>query len=185
MSQEIGTSEITIKKLSPKTGSFVNFEIEREGWSLYRIEDRTLLRARFILTGVLMEGKLEEMVEQLKPGQKPKLGLFLRSRRVFTAESPLELRGNPDSKAYTTTELKSSITNEDMDFETIREVWNLYKLENGITLKARLSAVTINKTNKFESAGMPIYTIDSNVDVKIELPSHIQKILEEKRRKSG
>jgi hypothetical protein len=169
-----------LKKPSPKAGMFVDFEINREGWSLYRIEDGTLLRARFILTGVLMEGKLEEMVEQLKPGQKPKLGLLLRSRRIFTAESPLELRGKPDSKTYTTEELKSSITNEDMDFETLKEIWNLYKLENRITLKARLSTVTINKTSNFERAGMPIYTIDSNVDVKIELPNHIRKIIEEK-----
>lgn len=182
MSQETATSEITIEKLSPKTGTFVDFEIRREGWNLYRVEDGTLIKARVIVTGILMEGKLEEMIAQLKPREKPRLGLLLRSRRIFTAESPPKVRGNPSSKTYTTAELKSSITNEDMDFETIKEVWNLYKLENGITLKARLSAVTVNKTSKFEGAGMPIYTIDSNLDVKIELPTHIRKSLEQKRK---
>lgn len=181
MSQDIETSEISIEKPFPKTGTFVNFRIKRESWNLYRIEDGTLLRARALLTGVLIEGKLEEMVKQLKPGQKPKMGLKFRSRNIFTAESPAELRGKPDSKTYTTAELKSFIVDEDMDFETMREVWNLYELENGITLKVRLSVVTVNKTNKFESAGMPIYTIDLNTYIKVELPNHIRKLLNKKR----
>lgn len=184
MSQDSKTSEISIeflKKPFPETAAFVDFEIKREGWNLYRIEDGTLLRARAFLTGVTIGGKLEEMVKQLKPGQKPKLRLAFRLRTIFAAESPYELRGKPDSRTYTPAELKSFIIKKDVDFETIREIWNLYKLENGITLKSRLSVVTLNKTDKFESGGMPIYTIDSNVDVKVDLPDHIHKLLEEKR----
>jgi hypothetical protein len=98
------------------------------------------------------------------------------------AESPPELRGKPDSRSYTAAELKLSIIDEDMDFETEREVWNLYELENGITLKMRLSVVSINKTDKFEKAGMPLYTVNSNIDVKFELPEQMRKTVEEKSR---
>lgn len=165
-----------------KTAKFMKFKIKREGWNLYKIEDRSLIKARVFLTGVLMEDKIEKIVEQFKPGQKPKSGLSIRSRHIFTTESPPELRGKPDPKKCTIAELNSNIVSEDMDFETMREVWNVYEVENGITLKARLSVLTVNKTSKFESAGMPIYTINSNIDIKMELPEKLRKKLEEKKK---
>lgn len=163
-----------------KAAKFVNFKIKKEGWNLYEIEDGTLLRARVLLTGVLIEDKLEEIVKQLEQKQKPKFGLNFRSRHIFVVESPPELRGKPNPKTYTPAELNSHIINEDMDFETLKEVWNTYELENGITLKTRLSAVTVNKTSKFESAGMPIYTVNLNIDFKVDFPENLQKLLEKK-----
>lgn len=182
MTQKNETSKTTIEKPFPKDGEFINFEIRQEGWNLYRIKDGTLLRGRLVLSGVMVKGKLDEIIKQFKPGQKLKLGLVFNPRTVFAAESPPELRGKPDSRSYTAAELKLSIIDEDMDFETEREVWNLYELENGITLKMRLSVVSINKTDKFESAGMPLYTVNSNIDVKFELPEQMRKTVEEKSR---
>lgn len=168
-----------MKKL-PKTAAFVGFEIEREGWNWYSIEDGTFLRGRVFLLNVRMEGKLDEMVNQLKPGQMLKLRLGLNVRHTYIVEPPSELFGNSDSKTYTVAELKSSIVKEDMNFETRRELWNLYKLANGIVVKIRLSPTTVNKTDKFDSVGIPIYTIDGSVDVKFELPNHIRKMLDKK-----
>lgn len=177
MSLEVEISEM--KRIS-KAATFVGFEIEREGWNWYSIEDGTLLRGRVLLLNVRMEGKLDEMVNQLKPRQKRKLGLGLNLRHVYSVESPSRLLGNSDPKTYTVAELKSSIVKEDMNFETRRELWNIYKLANGITAKIRLSPTTINRTDKFDRAGIPIYTIDATVHVKFELPNHIRKILDKK-----
>lgn len=183
MSQEVQASEQAAEKPLPNTGTFVDFEIKREGWNLYKIEDGTLLRARVILAGIQMEKELEDVVKQLRPGQKLKLGFRVNPRTIFGVESPPELKGEPDFKTHTNAELKSSITNADMDFETMRAVWNLYELENGATLKARLSVVTVNKTSKFDSMGVPVYFVDSNIDIKFELPDHLRKIIEEKRKR--
>jgi len=180
MSKDIQASEKTIEKPSPKTRKFVDFEIKREGWNLYRIEDGTLLRARVIIAGIMLEKDFKEIVKQLRPGQRPRLGLSLNPKAILSVESPPRLRGEPDSKTYTSAELKAFIVNEDMDFETTREVWNLYELENGIKLKVRTSVVAVNKTSKFDGMGMPIYSIDSSTDVKFELPDHIRKTIGEK-----
>ena len=181
MSQKIKTTEIVIKQASLKTATFVNFEINKEGWNLYKIEDGTLLKARVLLLGILMENKLEEIVKQLKPDEKPKLELAFHSKQIFSVESPLELRGTPDSKTYTIAELRGFIVNKDVDFETIREVWNIYELENKITIKFKIAPVVVSKTNKFDRAGMPIYVVDSNIFSKTELPDHLRKLLKPRK----
>jgi len=181
MSQATENSEVTIERPSLAKAKFVNFRIAKEDWSLYRIEDGSILRARVLLAGVLSDGNLEDIEKQIVAGQKPKLGLTFRSRNLFEIEPPPELRGTPDSKMYPIEELKKSIVDEEMDFETMKETWNLYELENGVILKMRISPVAISKTSKFESAGMPIYTVDSSMDVKAEMPEHLRKLLKEKQ----
>jgi hypothetical protein len=174
-------SEVKIERPSLANARFMSFRTAKEEWGLYKIEDGSVLRAKVLLTGVLIEGNLDEMENQIKAGQKPKLGLTFRPSNLFAVESPPELRGTPDPTIYPIEELRGSIVKEDMDFETMKETWNLYELENGIVLKMRISPTAISKTNKFESAGMPLYTVDASIDVKVEMPEHIRKLLKEKQ----
>lgn len=180
MNQEAKVPKNVIEPF-PKTASFIDFKVRREGWNFYKIEDGTLLKARVILTGILSSNKLDEIVKKLRRKQKPRLGFQIQPRVILAVESPPKLRGKPDSRTYTPKELKSSIIGKDMDFETIKEVWNLYDGNSGIQIKTRLSVVSISKTDKFESVGMPLYTVDSNIDVKFHLPDNIRKTIEEKK----
>lgn len=180
MSQEKAPG-IVFTRVPTKTARFVNFKAEREEWNLYKIEDGTLLRARFILSGVWLDTKLEELIEQLEQGQKRKLGLGFRSQNLFTVEPRPEFRGEPDSRNYTPAELQSSIEKEDMDFETIKATWSIYELENKITMKVRLSPVSISRTTKFDNAGLRLYTVSANVDLKIELPDHLKKLFQKSK----
>ena len=70
-----------------------------------------------------------------------------------------------------------------MDFKTVRQSWNIYELENGIKIKLRLSITSISKTNKFDGHGMPIYTIDSSIEGKTELPDSLETLVEGKKLK--
>jgi hypothetical protein len=169
------------KRLS-KTARFASFEVKREDWNLFKIEDGSLLRAKLVLTGVLLDSTLEEFARQVELGQKPRFGLAFNSNNIFSVEPPPELRGEPDSKKYTIQEFQSAITNEDMDFETLKQSWNMYYIDNGISLKMRLSVVAVSKTCKFDFRGMPVYTIDSNIDVKPELPNHIRELMEKRKK---
>jgi len=155
---------------------FVNFKIKHEDWNLYRIEDGSLLRGRIVLSGVLVEGS-ENIKEKVKKNRKSELKLTFRSNRIFAIESPPESRGPPDFNRYTTKELRSFIVREDLDFETIKEIWNVYELENGIRLKLRLSPTSISRTSKFDSGGIPIYLIDAVMNAKIQLPEDMRKII--------
>jgi len=161
------------------TAKFINFKIKREDWNLYKIEDGSLLRGRVVLSGVLMKDS-EQIEENIEEKRKTKPKLIFRSDRIFAIEAPPELRGPPDFNRYTTDQLKSFIVEEDLDFETIKETWNVYELDNGIIFKLRLSPTTISRTSKFDSGGMPIYLIDATVEAKIKLPENIKKLMKEK-----
>jgi hypothetical protein len=173
------------KPLSLKNADFLSFQPKREEWNLYKIEDESLIKARLILKSLLIEGSLEDIETQVKLGKKPILRLTFASQQIYAVEAPPNLRGTPESKTYSADDLRLSVTQKDMDYETIRETWNLYEADNGITLRLRISPTIISKTSKFESGGMPVYLIDANLEMKLDLPDHIQKLLEEARKKAS
>jgi len=173
---------IVIEKSVPPTAKFIGFEIKKEDWDKYKLADGSSLKARFILTGVLMDRTIDEirrMLKEVAPNEVPKIGFGLRSHSLFATEPPQNLRGTPSGRRYSMEELRNSIVKEDIDFETLKSTWNSYQLENGISLKCRLSPTIISRTDKFDEGGMPIYIIDSTADVKVTMPADIEKIFEQ------
>jgi len=179
MTKRIEEPTIVIEKPTPSKAIFLDFETEREEWNKYVLEDESILRAKFILTGAMIDKTIEEIREEAKSGQKLRIGFTIRSQNVFSVESPPRLRGPPDSKRYSPEELRASIVKEELDLETIRETWNSYLLENGMRMKAKISPISVNRTSKYDSGGMPVYTIDTTVGVKLMLPQDIEKIRKE------
>jgi len=184
MTVEEEKKSIVMEKPVPLNAKFVEFEIEKEEWDRYKLADGSLLKARFILTGILMDKTIDEIRSELKklPDQMPKMGFGFRSQYVFVMEPPQNLRGTPDIRKYSVEELRNSIVKEDIDFETLKSTWDSYWLENGISLKCRLSPTVISRTSKFDEVGMPIYIIDSTIDVKVTMPTDIEKILQQRKK---
>jgi len=176
---------LVLEKPPSSKAIFMDFKVEREEWNNYRLADETLIRAKIVALGFTMEESLDEFARKVRPGQELKLGLGFNTTVLYAVEAPFNLRGTPDSKKYPVEDLRASIIEREIDFETVRATWNSYVLDNGIRMKARLSAVSINRTSKFDSGGMPIYLIDSGVDVKINLPERIDNILRKKETKKA
>jgi len=150
---------------------FVNFEVEKEGWNVYKLEDGSLLKTKFVLMDVIMERDFKEKIAKARTEKtKLRLGLGISSRNIVGIEAPLKLRGEPSTKAFTQEELRASVVNDDMDYEVVKETWNVYKLEEGIVLKARGTPINVAKTDKFDSRGLPICLVDSTVDIKVSAP---------------
>jgi hypothetical protein len=149
---------------------FVDFEAVREGWNRYKLEDGSILKTKFVLISAIMEKNFKEIMERAKTEKGLKMGFGFQSHNVIGVEASVELRGQPDTKTYPLEELRSSIVNEDIDFEVITETWNVYKLENGIVIKVRNAPISVSRTSKFDSRGLPIYLVDSTADVKVTLP---------------
>jgi len=53
-----------------------------------------------------------------------------------------------------------------------------------MTFKCRLLVQTVNRTNKFDNLGLPIYYIESNLDLKVDLPQRLEKYIKEKEKTS-
>jgi len=167
---------------------YADFEVVRERWNKYKLEDNSILKTKFVLINVILEKTLDEAVKEfetfIEKGKKPKgveMGIGFQSRNIMGIEAPRRLRGEPSSKKYKTKELRASIIKDDLDFEVLEETWNSYKLKNGITLKIRNSPINVSRTSKFDIRGTPIYVVDFGVDMKLDLPTRIKEKIKTKQ----
>lgn len=167
--ESLKSTPLSVKKVPPDF-VFVDFEVVREGWNRYKLEDETILKTKFVLISVIMERNYKKIMEKAKTKKGLKIGFGFKSQNVIGVEAPVRLRGEPDTKTYTIEQLRSFVVKEDLDFESLKETWNVYNLENGITIKVRNAPVSVSRTSKFDSRGLPIYLVDSTADVKVRLP---------------
>lgn len=56
---------------------------------------------------------------------------------------------------------------EDVDFVEEKEVWNIYKLSDGSTLKVKLVLTGVKRLKKWNPDGTPIYVINSQNIVRV------------------
>lgn len=69
------------------------------------------------------------------------------------------------------------VQGSEVRFDTIREEWNVYELNDGSTLKVKIIVAGIIRVNgEYNNEGDPIYIIKSkNLVTSIDVPSHLRK----------
>jgi hypothetical protein len=127
----------------------VDFDILREPWSKYLLEDGTLARVK---NPVLHIFKSSEINSDGLPTYRTD-GASLLSTTV-----PKKLYGKPtvdsDSK-----ELLSEIR-----FDIIREDWCDYKTSDGMIIKTKTRVTRVRKSSTFNNDGAPKYLVDCQID---------------------
>lgn len=64
---------------------------------------------------------------------------------------------------------------EEIDFEEIKEGWNIYKLKDGTTLKVKIALLGVKRLQKCNPDGMPIYLINSqNLVRAVNVPTELR-----------
>lgn len=144
---------------------FIDFDIIEEPWNLYKLEDQSILKTRFVLINVLKE----------KGTPKGTLEFGFQSTNVLGVIPPPELIGVP-SRPYGPEELESSVVAEDLKIDRIgEERWNKYKLKNEIELNVKNVLVTVSRTNKFDQRGLPVYLVNLQAIVKPKIPKELRE----------
>jgi len=135
--------------------TYLDFKILNENWNSYRLEDKTILKARVFLVSYAR-------VEHPAPNQPT---FIFALHTAYGVESPPEIRSQPDSQTYTTTELMKELEpgKEDLKFEPVREVWNEYVIEDSTRISLKVTPTRIMRTTKFDLAGNPQYVVQSVV----------------------
>jgi hypothetical protein len=172
-----------IAKLPIRNYHIIDFDVIREEWNKYKLEDGTIVKSKFVLINFMLEKSLEELIKEAKKKSKTGMGVSLQSKNIMGVEAPTKLRGIPSS-SYTPQELQASIIKKDVDFEVIKERRNEYKLKNGMTIKVRHSPLEISKSSKFDSYGLPIYMVNSTADIAFVFPEEIKKELKSSKKHS-
>jgi len=63
----------------------------------------------------------------------------------------------------------------DLDFTDEQEFWNVYKLNDGTTLKIKLVLQGVKRLQKCDQTGSPIYLIKSNNVVRaVDIPKELK-----------
>ena len=64
---------------------------------------------------------------------------------------------------------------EDLDFMEEKEHWNVYKLNDGTTLKVKLVLQGVKRLKKCDPTGSPIYLIKStNIVRAVDIPQELK-----------
>jgi hypothetical protein len=124
---------------------FADFDIIREGFSEYSLEDGTIIRVRAILLKVIKNGTEMRLNE-----------------KTFAASfSPQEMKGQPTLKVplEDIAKIENAIKKENLDYETVKEEWNEYKLSSGELMSVRAILVSASLTDMYDENGDPIYGV--------------------------
>ena len=129
----------------PEELEYLEFDVVKEDWTKYKLEDGAILKSKFILGTVLKKKGVEGEYS-------------LNGETVTFAVVPKELWGPPSTKRYTRQELLESIDKEDMKFTCLTpDSWNVYRLKDGFTINVKLELIQVSRTNKFTEKGERIY----------------------------
>lgn len=62
-----------------------------------------------------------------------------------------------------------------VDFETMREEYNSYKLSDGSTIRMKTVVTSIIRTEEFTPAGEPVYIVNSQNVVVADVPEELKR----------
>jgi len=160
----------------PLLGKFkyVDFEVIKEPWNTYALEDGTRLRAKMVLTQILQEKKFDEK-------GRPIFGGTFEAQNLITAKVPEKLRRKPTRGGYSREELLKAVVKDDMEILDAKENWNEYKLADGVIIRIKNSVVRVSRTEKYNNKGEPIYLVDFSGVTKAKIPEKLKKKYESKK----
>lgn len=139
----------------------VDFDIEKEDWNLYMLEDGTRLRIRTIAL------RIQKSLGKPKPGQGQQFRV--KTQNIVVISAPPKLKGPPSTEPLTP-ELLIQMDKEQVGVTPYYEPWNVYRFKDnsGIKIKLVLSDVYRIK-GKFDADGEPQHVVQSgNVIAPVE-----------------
>ncbi|MFY3741241.1 MAG: hypothetical protein HMLIMOIP_001695 [Candidatus Nitrosomirales archaeon] len=149
----------------PPFVNYVDFEVLAEPWNKYRLSDGTTLFSRVIVTSIIK-------LAQYDPFGKPIYSVL--SSTIHVLRAPKELRGIPTSPPPTLEQFATAIVDE-VSATAEKEDWNIYRCEDGATIRVKPVLTTIQRTSKYDPLGEPIYLITAQNVMKDEVPKALWK----------
>jgi hypothetical protein len=158
-----GGRDLTVAGPSVETstqGIEVQFEPLREGWSVYKVKDESIIRLKLLLMKLFLQGMDETT--------NARFGAVANT--FFTVTAPSSKKGPRSDRTFTPAEVLDAITEEDIEFEMIREEWNEYKLPENVIISAKLVLTQVSRTGLYDAYGDPMFRIQHQTLVKAKIP---------------
>lgn len=144
--------------MSSDDGKPIDFDVVREPWQKYELNDTSTLKVKYVLT------RLWKKIQDNKPSYR------IDGQTHTVMLIPPELRGPIDTRTYSKEELESSIVQDEVRYNTISEEWYEYIVDDGTRIRLKMTVTRIAKTSKFDRQGEPVYLVDNNVLLQVRPP---------------
>ena len=136
----------------------LDFEVIKERWGKYTLDDGSVLKVRFILTSI------KTWTEN---GNKKYTANNQLIQTVLCAE---RLIGEPSKATFTAELLQKNIEKDDLSFDQLETPVNEYILDDGTKLKLFPQVIKVARSSLKNNLGEPIYMVTTNVTINYNLP---------------
>jgi hypothetical protein len=147
----------------PPDSEEAEFQIQHEGWNIYELSDRTILRIRPI---VLKFFKQKGAVAPTAP-----MALGISAQNVMTVRAKPELKGTPSRTPIDPISLEAETDKVEVDAKPFSEEWNQYTLTDGTPVRVKLVLISVFRTKHYDQFGEPVYLVKSDNVVGIDRKS--------------
>lgn len=132
----------------------VEFEIEKEVWNRYELSDNAELRIRGVIIKILKGPDAPD------PVQTPFTGEIKNLTNIVPMQG-YALFGQKTNKTYSVEELQRA-RKVPVNFNTLVEDWNTYRLTDGSRIKTKLVVTQVQRLEGiFDAHGIPVYNVES------------------------
>ncbi|MDE0526254.1 MAG: hypothetical protein OXI27_06650 [Thaumarchaeota archaeon] len=123
---------------------YLDFEIVKEVWNVYELQDGTKIKIRFMLTAVRNEGKKRQIQ-------------FDQKIVTLCDES---VCGKPSEKGHTPEQLQQNIEIDNCPYNTMVHEPSEYHLDDNSRVLIHQNVMSIARTKLFDQEGNRIYLVD-------------------------
>ena len=67
------------------------------------------------------------------------------------------------------------VLGQEINFETEKEEWNIYRLADGTVVKVKNVLVSIVRVNEYDQAGNPVYLVNAAPVIGMDVPANLKK----------
>ena len=136
----------------------LDFEVIKERWGKYTLDDGSVLKVRFILTNIKTWNE---------NGEKKYTANNQVIQTVLSAE---HLIGEPTKATFTPEALQKNIEKDDLSYEQLETPVNEYILDDGTKLKLFPQVIKVSRSSLKNNLGEPIYMVTTNVTINYNPP---------------
>jgi hypothetical protein len=153
----------TEKAPTTEHGKFVDFDVIKENWNEYELEDGSIIRTKNVLLSIVdvgPAGEKDKVVVGLRQG-------YFTLKFLAVIHSPENLRG-PKDKVWEASELENYIVTKNLKFRQTKDGGNSEYTFKKTKVIVQTYIKQVDKTSKFGEDGMPAYIIRTEANILTE-----------------
>lgn len=140
------------------TNKYIDFEVLKERWGKYSLDDGSTLKIRFIVTSIM----------SIQENGKTKYNASIQNiQTIYPAE---HLIGTPQTAVFSNDIITKNIEKDDVGFDVLDNPANEYILDNGTKLKIFPQVIKATRSSLRNKKGEPIYMISTNMTLNFTDP---------------